>query len=246
MFNETLKVGDEVLFVRGKKNRNIAYFEDGKVILCKNKISKGYARITSVEDRGKYFLVTAEHILKDYYEDISYDEFMKLLPMFGFKIGYNLEFKNKYAKEDGTHPTENQIFAYNLELGMIIVAETWRMWGENSFNAIHVYCPHMNAWNMPLGLECGNVHMSELNLCAFHGPNSENALKNICKTQKEIVEDAGNLWPNDETPSLWHYSDDSRNLWEDTISRILLVDKEIDSLFINVDRMKPILTKRNA
>lgn len=49
MLNETLKVGDEVLFFEGKKNKNIAYFWDGKVILCKNKISKGYVRITFVE-----------------------------------------------------------------------------------------------------------------------------------------------------------------------------------------------------
>ena len=100
LFNEKLEVGDEVLFFEGKKNRNIAYFWDGKVILCKNKISKGYAKITSAEDRGNFFLVTAKHIIKDYYEGISYDEFMKLLPMFGFKIGYNLEFENPYTKED--------------------------------------------------------------------------------------------------------------------------------------------------
>lgn len=253
MFNETLKVGDEVLFFEGKKNRNIAYFWDGKVILCKNKISKGYARVTSVEDRGNFFLVTAEHIIKDYYEDISYDEFMKLLPMFGFKIGYNLEFENPHTKEDGTHPMENQIFAYNLDLGMIIVAETWRLWGEETFNSINVYCPHMDAFKHPVGFFCGNVNMSQLNLCSIDKP-IENILKNICKTQKENVEYASCLWPLGETPFLWHYADDREtcdengtwNLWERTISRILLVDKEIDSLFVNVDSMKPILAKRTA
>ena len=60
---------------------------------------------------------------------------------------------------------------------------------------------------------------------------SENALKNICKTQKEIVENTGNLWQNDKIPSLWHYLDDSRNLLKNTTSRILLVYKEIDKKF---------------
>lgn len=247
MLDETLKVGDEVLFFEGKNNRNIAYFWDGKVIICKNKISKGYARITSIEDRGNFFLVMAEHIIKDYYEDISYDEFMKLLPMFGFKIGYNLEFKNKHAKEDGTHPIENQIFAYNLELGMIIVAETWSIWGEKTFNTINVYCPYMNAFTNPIGLFCGSVDMSVLNLCNID-KSITNVLKNICIAQKENVEYASNLWPMDEVPLLFNYSEsnDGGNLWERTITRILLVDKEIDSLFVNVDSMKPILAKRNA
>ena len=61
----------------------------------------------------------------------------------------------------------------------------------------------------------------------------ENILKNICKSQKENVEYASNLWPSSETPFLWHYADvrenhdenGTWNLWERTIPRILLVDK---------------------
>ena len=167
--------------------------------------------------------------------------------MFGFKIGYNLEFENPYTKEDGTHPIENQIFAYNLELGMIIVAETWRLWDEDTFNSIDVYCPHMNGIKHPIGFYCGNVNMSKLNLCSID-KQIENILKNICKSQKENVEYANNLWPMDEVPFLWNYSElnNGGNLWERTITRILLVDKEIDSLFVNVNSMKPILAKRNA
>ena len=53
-------------------------------------------------------------------------------------------------------------------------------------------------------------------------------------------------WPKNESICLWHYADerDENNLWDKTIDRILLVSAEVDEIFKNCERMKPILAKR--
>ena len=77
--NTTIEVGSEVCFFEGKKEKPVAYTALGKVILCKHKIPLGYARVTSVEEREKYYLVTAEHIVRDLYSGIDYNDFIQVL-----------------------------------------------------------------------------------------------------------------------------------------------------------------------
>lgn len=138
----TVKVGDVINFVEGKKNRQVSFFTNpGKVIICKHKIPIGYAEILSVEEKDKCFLVTAKHTIKDIYYNITYDDFIKTISLFGYRIGFDREFTG----DDGMQ--EHQIFAYNLKTKVVIVAETFN---QNAFNNIEVYLPSISAFNSGL------------------------------------------------------------------------------------------------
>ena len=148
-----MKKGTEVIFKEGKNNRPVAFTEEGKVILCKHKIPLGYAKVKTVEDKGTYFLVTADHIdPKDYYYGINYEEFLKVLPLYGFKVGYDIPFKSPYGEYD-----ERQILAYNLDNHCIIVAETFD--NKDCFNSINLYCPNLSCFEFYSHME-GFTHGS--------------------------------------------------------------------------------------
>ena len=69
-------------------------------------------------------------------------------------------------------------------------------------------------------------------------------LHSIIKMMKTVSKE----WPKNETISLSHYEDRSTiepfELWDKTINRILLVPSEVDEIFKNCERMKPIWAKR--
>jgi len=203
-YKEKLEVGTDVCFFEGKKDRAVAYTETGKVILCKHRIPLGYAKIKSVEDRGNYFLVTADHIVKDVYSGIDYDDFIAVLPMHGFRIGFDRTFTHRY--DSGNEIQEHQIYAYNLKNNVVIVAETFRWEGSTrvGFNTIDVYCPQVSIFdfNRCGYAECGSGNMAVFNLVSRH--NGCDLLKWI----NNIMEDIENpFWPENDYPSLWTYED---------------------------------------
>jgi len=134
MFNFDYEVGDTILLTEGKNNRIVGYTPTGKVILPINKVKTGYAKILTLEEKEKYILCKLQNVVKDYYEGISYEEFLIALELNGYKVGFDIPFQSPYE-----YGEERQIFAYNLNINTVIVAETF--YGKKSFNSIEVYCP---------------------------------------------------------------------------------------------------------
>ncbi len=243
MFKIDYEIGDVILLVRGKNNTVIGHTPAGKIILPKNKVKLGYAKILTLEEKEKCIICELENVVKDYYYEIPYEEFLKVLKLNGYTIGFNISFQSPYE-----YGEERQVFAYNLNINTVVVAETY---GKKSFNSINVYCPNMNGlelrWNI---FYHGGSNMSVLELCNERGSQA-NLLQSINSMMLHIKETKGILWPDNEPLELWNYADsrydenNSWNLWESTIDRILLVNPEIDSIFKNCKRMQPILAKRN-
>jgi hypothetical protein len=130
---EYCQIDDIILIIKGRDNKLISYTDYGKVIIPINQVKVGYAKITeTIKNAEKYILVKAENIILDYYDSILYEEFKEVLKIRNFKIGFDRPFETKYG-----YGTEHQILAYNLENGLIIVAETF--YGSKTFNSIKVY-----------------------------------------------------------------------------------------------------------
>lgn len=236
-FNETLNEGSVVLVKEGKKENPIAFTFEGKVILFKNPIKVGYAKITSITDKGNYFLCDAENIVKDYYKDIPYEEFLEVLKLKGYKIGFDISFEHEGHEE-------RQVLAYNLNYNTIIVAKTYRQ----SFNSINVYCPNLSIFTFFRSIfSHGGGNLSVLELC-----NSKIScpLEQIHEEMEKVKRKKGICWAESEDISLWNYADPTTDengkwiLWESTIDRILLADKEIEKILGNSKRLKPIFAKR--
>lgn len=203
-FEDKIEIGSVVCFFEGKNNRPVAYTYMGKVILCKNKISLGYAKINSLEDKDNYFLVTAEHIVKDVYSGIDYDDFIAVLPLHGYKIGFDLTFENNHC--DGEMTQEHQIYAYNLKNNVVIVAETftWEKGMRIGFNSIDVYCPQVNILDF---IHCGYAECGNGNITVFNLTRRSNR-HDLLEWINEIMEDIENpVWPVNEYPHLWTYAD---------------------------------------
>lgn len=248
MFKENCEVNDIVLVRKGKNDKLIAYTYLGKVIIPINKIKCGYAKIIEIiRVAEKYILVRMENVVKDYYDNISYEEFKEVLQINGYKIGFDRPFETKYE-----YGTEHQILAYNLNKGIIIVAETF--YGSKTFNSIDVYCPNINGLGkrIPMMSQASST-MTILDLC--HGRNSEFPIQWI----NSFVENKN--WNSRDDISLWTYADSNDNyeyktnnkygfeaysLWTDTIDRILLVDKEIENILGNCKRLIPVFKTRNS
>ena len=198
---EELMVGDEVVFFEGKKNKPVAYMWDGKVILCKHKIPLGYAKILTVEDKERYYLVTAEHIVKDVYSEIDYDDFIRVLPLHGFKLGYDKTFQANHWDEG--IKTEHQIFAYNPENKVVIVANTFTTRGRQKFNTIETYCPGLNIFNYNRNKTVS--HGSSL-LTVFDLERGY-SLSDLLAWVSKQMDGVDSVWPKNEYPSLWTYED---------------------------------------
>ena len=241
-----IRKDDIILFVKGNNERPIGYTLSGKVILCKNDIALGYAKVKLVEERKKVILVEAENVLYDYYNGMNYNDFLKLLQIFNFKIGYDLPFiyhsyegRDENGNKIYVDKNEHQIFAYNLDYNVVIVAETWN--NSNTFNSIEIYCPNINGHKIgDIMLRSGTSKMAlfDITFYVYHIPPLHYIMKKMQMVSKE--------WPKNESICLWHYADerDENNLWDKTIDRIFLAPAEVDEIFKNCERMKPILAKR--
>ncbi len=246
-----LKTNDIILFVHGKDKKPVAYSNTGKVILCKHRISYGWAHVISVEERANVYLVKAISIIWDYHPEMNYSEFMELLPRLGFKIGFDIPFVYNSVLLIGSnsnpiyaHKNEHEIFAYNLANNMAIVATTWD--NGKLFNSIEVYCPGID------GTSSLNKCRGSHNMAIFDITLSKiNSPLKYCISMVEDVRQGneGIEWSKSNSISLWNYADadnlsNSENLWNTTIDRILLAPAEVDEIFKNCERMKPILSKR--
>lgn len=246
MFKENCEVGDIVLVKTGNDDRLIAHTECGKVIIPINIVKCGYAKISEVvKIAEKYILVKMENVVKDYYDSISYEEFKEALKINGYKIGFDRPFETK--PEDDI---EHQILAYNLDNGVVVVAETY--FSGETFNTIDVYCPNVNGLHRNIYMESrASSTMTVLDLC--HEKNFEFPLQWI----NGLVENK--YWDSRDYINLWTYADsdddnrfkannkygfEATSLWVDTINRILLADKEIENILGNSARLIPVFKSR--
>lgn len=142
-----IKIGDEIIFFEGRDGKNVAYNPFGKVILCVHDIPLGYAKVKKVvAEKERVILVKAQHIIRDLYSGITYDDFIKVLPKFSYKIGFDREFKNTLG---GVDTMEHHIYAYNMNTGAIINACTITsdLSHKQCFDEISVYLPNVPAHN---------------------------------------------------------------------------------------------------
>lgn len=200
--NEQVNVGDEICFFEGKNENPVAYTWMGKVILCKHKIPLGYARVKTVEDRGRFFLVTAEHIVKDVYSEIDYEDFIKVLPLHGFKIGYDKPFQVEWKGEEPK--TEHQIFAYNLTNHVVIVADSFTLPnGRMKFNSIDTYCPGLgfHKYHRNRHFSSGSRDITRFNLEYGFG------CKDLLSWVNQQMEGITAVWPKNDYPMLWNYAE---------------------------------------
>lgn len=245
-FKENCEINDVVLIKEGKDGKLIAYTDYGKVIIPINKVKCGYAKVIEiVKISEKYILVKMENIIKDYYDDISYEEFKEVLKINGYKIGFDRPFESKHE-----YGTEHQILAYNLSNGIVIVAETF--YGSKTFNTIKAYCPNVkvSAFLRHRLMSQGNESMTVFDLC--YGRNFETPLTHI----NSLVENK--FWSSNEDINLWTYADSDNDdmhkennklqgysLWSNTIDRLLLADEKIEQILGRSERLMPVFKMRN-
>lgn len=241
-FNDKLEVGTVICFVTGKKEKPVSYTSSGKVILCRYNIPLGYAEIKTVEDKGNYYLVTAVHIIKDLYPGINYEDFVKVVPLFGYKIGFDRTFINPHWNNE-----EHQIFVYNLDNKVCIVAETFTKEGRGSieFNSIKIYLPGKCIFDLRKNrlVSHGSACLTVLDAC--YSFSEIGILDYVSGIMNDVKKKKGEIkWPQDESPSLWTYEDKSTDdngnwiLGDTTIQRLRLAPSECLSIFEGCDFLK--------
>lgn len=141
----SIKLGDIYYFEKGKKDRFISHTDYGKVIIAENCSSRGFAEVTSFDDREKVIIAKVKRCLYDYYDGISYKDFKDLLLERGYKFAFEQPFQRKYrVSGEGEKSTdEMRLVVYNSDLHMIIVADT--IDSMKAFNSIDCYCYGVNS-----------------------------------------------------------------------------------------------------
>ena len=199
---------DIMRFSKGKKENIIGHREDGKIILSRNHVKEpGYYKLNNPEEREYVILADAERVPYDYFPEISYEEFLKVLEYNGFKIGFIEDFKYNYSDDRVTN--EHMIFAYDMETHMVIVAETWD--NGNCFNSIEVYCPGMNCYEGSMKSRLfskGNDLETTFTLC-FHDIYNKNmgVIHLLKRDMRPIVERGENIFKDNISISLWNYAE---------------------------------------
>lgn len=234
-----VNIGDKLLIKVGNKGKMVSFTSYGKVIIVNgDNIKPGYVEVLEAEEREKCYIVKAKNIIYDTYADMSYASFLEILKVNNFKIGFILPFKYEGK-------TESQIFAYNMETGILINAETFD--NRKTFNEIAVYVPNVDG--LKLGTRVKGLVQSSCDMAVFDIANKDNVtlkwLVGFAKTKQNTNK---NIWQENCTPQLWNYADRLEDysgdeylgmysgkhkfgLWNATIGKILLADKEIEKLF---------------
>ena len=133
-----------VRFHKGKKKGFIAYDNNGKIILSRDKsVKEGYYKLSNIEERDNVILADTQRVPYDYFPDITYNEFLDVLKSNGFKIGFIEDFHYVYDDYEGD---DHLVFAYDMKTHIIVVAESFD--SGMCFNLIHTYCPGMSIFNL--------------------------------------------------------------------------------------------------
>lgn len=208
-----IEIGTEVIFKIGRGDKPVAFSIYGKAILCKHKIPLGYAKIKTFEDKGRYYLVTAEHIIKDLYEGITYEEFIKVLPLHGYKVGFDRLLK------DSENRTLHQIYAYHPDLKVCIICNTLDIeFGVKNHSeasqmcAIKAYLPNVGFGDLNRYSRY-DVYAQSSGMAIINGSSS--SVSSLLKSIYDTMHEWSNIkWPIREYPDLItiydDYTDDSQ------------------------------------
>lgn len=204
LYKDVVGVGDIMFFNAGNDNRMISHTVDGKVVICKNKLEEGYARVLTVDERKTCFLVTAEHVVKEMYENMKYLEFVEVLKLYGFKIGFEEPFTRKTLNRD---VGERLLYAYKPN-GMVVVAQTFTLTldtvvFEPRLEWVTVYCPNLSVHGVSDKLyKFVNQTRSTNDMTIFELADDTdlNAFSSIMRLMDRINRQL--LWPVDEYPWL--------------------------------------------
>lgn len=191
----------EVCFFGKRGKHPVAYTKDGRLVLCKHEIQPGYAKVAKIEEKGLCLLVEAEHIVKDVYSGIDYRDFLAVLPLHGYTIGFDRGFTNPCWGNE-----ERQIYAYKMETGVVIVAETLTMHGRGwqQMGSIEVYCPQVSVLEQgkPDCVLIGNTEMTVLELTREkYATGLLERIDGLMKSRKS------KRWPVNMFPNLWTVAD---------------------------------------
>ena len=218
-----------VRFREGKKKNIIGHREDGKIILSRNDVKPGYYRLHNEEEKERVILTDAERVPYDYFPEISYEEFLKVLEYNGFKIGFIEDFKYNYSDDRITN--EHMIFAYDMETHMVIVAETFD--NGNCFNSIEVYCPGMNCYDGAMRhrlFRHGSSLGTTFSLCSDDVVcKNLGAIHSLKKDTQPIVERGENIFKGKFSISLWNYAEegsDEKDFYDRCARKINLADRD--------------------
>lgn len=220
-------MNESFLIVRtGKDGNMISHTDDGKIIIPTNPVNCGYAHIVSYKEKPNCILAVMKNVVEDYYFGIRYNEFIKVLQIYNYRIAFDVSFRSDYGDE-------KLIMAYNREYNTIIIACT--QLGTLTFESIRVYCPNMNGHNKWNIFESGDQYMSVLNLCKEKG-SQKFIIKKIHIRMKEVKRTAGVEWHETSTIDLTTYAEsnfekDFRELL--TVSRLKSSDAGIYPILEN-------------
>ena len=241
-----IKIGDEIIFFEGRDGKNVAYNPFGKVILCVHDIPLGYAKVKKVvAEKERVILVKAQHIIRDLYSGITYDDFIKVLPKFDYKIGFDREFKNTLGY---VNTMEHHIYAYNMDSGVVINACTITsdLSHKQCFDEISVYLPNVSAYDYTkhIGFKSGISNLTVFDFaCTYHYYDILQDIDNILDIL--WLNDHTNInryWPSDRVPSITTYMDDFPDI-ENTAAERLKEAPESLKLFKNCDFLYNILSE---
>lgn len=233
-----VKDGDVFLFLKGRDDKVLSHSLAGKVIFSRKPIKPGYYIVNNVEDKKSIVLCDTTEIIVDSFKGIDYDTLLKVLVKHNFKIGFDREFEYNNG-------IEHQIFAYDLDTKMVIVAETWDK--GRTFNQILLTCPMISAFELRgiSGFSHGSSTYVTFDLCNM---KAEEPLDKIKRTMVKIKDLYGDNFKYKDASSfhLWTYADnvieDSGDLdWtlgDKTMPRLNLADKnDMKQLFDGCDSL---------
>lgn len=204
----SIKLGDIYYFEKGKKDRFISHTDYGKVIIAENCSSRGFAEVTSFDDREKVIIAKVKRCLYDYYEDMRYEDFKELLVRRGYKIAFEQPFKAKYRMyEKGRYTDEMRLVAYSEKLHMIIVADTFE--AKSTFNSIDCYCYGVNCLRLSFLreklLSMGSSTCTVFDLCK--GFPYSSVYSPLHSVEAFCVSELNFKIDRSDVPSGWTYAD---------------------------------------
>lgn len=196
--NNILNVG-EILYVKDGKKGNGVSHDKGKIVLFRNKVKRGYAKITKVlKEADNYYLAEGENIPYDYYDGISYTEFKEMLVARGYKIGYEQPFYNEQHLE----LEQKYMFAYNMTNGIIIIADTYHeVKDDGMFNTIDVYVPDVMSKYANMAYHGHICNVSSFDI--YNGYRNSFSLDTLEEMQR--MKGGNNQWSENILPPMWHY-----------------------------------------
>ena len=204
----SIKLGDIYYFEKGKKDRFISHTGYGKVIIAENCSSRGFAEVTSFDDREKVIIAKVKRCLYDYYDGMTYGDFKELVRKKGYKLAFEQPFQRKspMSGEGDKYTDEMRLVVYNKDLNMIIVADSIN--SMSSFNSVCCYCYGVNGNYLVKNklFSHGSSNLTVFNLAYNYSHGVSRPLHSV---EAYCYEDTLSKIKRCDAPSGWTYAEAS-------------------------------------